>query len=113
MFRILELQMNKKLRWTSEEGKTLGLLKDNYGVVGLELIRWLVQNRDVAKAVLTKTHEHLKVEIETNDDERYWTAGNACILTMVQLLGKKYANLIDIPIKPIVESLRLMVYSAR
>jgi hypothetical protein len=113
MFRILELQMNKKLRWTSEEGKTLGLLKDNYGVVGLELIRWLVQNRDTAKAVLVKTHEHLKAEFETNDDERYWTAGNACILTMVQLLGKKYANLIDIPIKPIVESLRLMVYSAR
>lgn len=113
MFRILELQMNKKLRWTSEEGKTLGLLKDNYGVVGLELVRWLVQNRDIAKAVLTKTHEHLKVEFETNDDERYWTAGNACILTMVQLLGKKYANIIDIPIKPIVESLRLMVYSAR
>ena len=113
MFRLLELQMNKKLRWTSEEGKTLGLLKDNYGVVGLELIRWMVQNRDVAKEVLVKTHDHLKAEFETNDDERYWTAGNACILTMVQLLGKKYANLIDIPIKPIVEVLRLMVYSAR
>ena len=113
MFRILELQMNKKLRWTSEEGKTLGLLKDNYGVVGLELIRWLVQNRDTAKSLLKETQEKLKQEFDSNDDERYWTAGNACILTMVQLLGKKYANLIDIPIKPIVESLRLMVYSAR
>lgn len=113
MFRILELQMNKKLRWTTEEGKVLGLLKDNYGVVGLELIRWLVKNRDVAKALLKENQEKIKQEFDSNDDERYWTAGNACIITMVQLLGKKYANLIDIPIKPIVESLRLMVYSAR
>jgi len=113
MFRLLELQMNKKLRWTDEEGKTLGLLKDNYGTVGVELIRWLVQNRDTAKKVLKETHEKLKAEFESNDDERYWSAGNACILAMVQLLGKKHANLIDIPIKPIVEVLRLMVYSAR
>jgi hypothetical protein len=113
MFRILELQMNKKLKWTAEEGRTLGLLKDNFGVVGLELIRWMVQNREVAKEVLMKTQANLETEFETNADERYWTAGNACILTIVQLLGKKYANLIDIPIKPIVEVLRLMVYSAR
>ena len=113
MFRILELQMNKKLKWTSEEGRTLGLLKDNFGVVGLELIRWMVQNRETAKEVLMKTQANLETEFETNADERYWTAGNACILTIVQLLGKKYANLIDIPIKPIVEVLRLMVYSAR
>lgn len=113
MFRILELQMNKKLKWTADEGKTLGLLKDNYGVVGLELIRWLVQNRETAKRVLKDTHEKLKSEFDANDDERYWSAGNACILTMIQLLGKKHANIIDIPIKPIVEVLRLMVYSAR
>jgi hypothetical protein len=113
MFRILELQMNKKLKWTTEEGATLGLLKDNFGVVGLELIRWMVQNREVAKQVLMKTQANLETEFETNADERYWTAGNACILAIVQLLGKKYANLIDIPIKPIVEVLRLMVYSAR
>jgi uncharacterized protein (DUF927 family) len=52
MFRILELQMNKKLKWTTEEGATLGLLKDNFGVVGLELIRWMVQNRETAKEVV-------------------------------------------------------------
>ena len=113
MFRILELQMNRKLKWTTEEGKTLGLLKDNFGVVGLEFIRWLVQNRETAKEVLMKTQANLETEFETNADERYWTAGNACILSVLQLLGKKYANLIDIPIKPIVEVLRLMVYSAR
>lgn len=113
MFRILELQMNKKLKWTTDEGATLGLLKDNFGVVGLELIRWMVQNLETVKQVLAKTKADLTAEFDSNDDERYWTAGNSCIVAIVQLLGKKHANLIDIPIKPIVEVLRMMVYSAR
>jgi hypothetical protein len=113
MFRILELQMNRKLRWTAEEGKILGLLKENYGVVGMEFIRWLVKNRDVAKEVLAKTKTKLEAEFEANDDERYWTAGNSCIIAIIQLLGKKHANIIDIPVGPIIDVLRLMVYSAR
>ena len=113
MFRILELQMNKKLSWTPDEGNTLSLLKKNFGVSGRELIRWMVRNQETVKQVLAETRESLKIEFESNDDERYWTAGNSCIVAIVRLLGKKYANIIDIPIKPIVEVLRLMVYSAR
>jgi hypothetical protein len=113
MFRILELQMNKKLSWTPDEGNTLSLLKRNFGVAGRELIRWMVRNQETVKQVLAETRESLKVEFESNDDERYWTAGNSCIVAIVRLLGKKHANIIDIPIKPIVEVLRTMVYSAR
>ena len=113
MFRILELQMNKKLKWTNDESDTLKLLKQNYGMVGQELIRWIVKNRDVAAKVLKETQERLEKEFEATNDERYWTAGNSCIIAMVQLLGKKYANLIDIPVGPIIDVLRLMVYSAR
>jgi hypothetical protein len=113
MFRLLELKMNKKLKWAHDEAKTLGLLKDNYGVVGRELIRWLVSNRETARNLYLEVHERVKEEFQANDDERYWTAGNACIITIIQLLGKKYANLIDIPINPIVEVLRGMVVSAR
>jgi len=113
MFRLLELQMNKKLKWTAEEAEALSLLKKNFGVAGRELIRWIVRNRETAKQVLAETKAKLKVEFESNEDERYWTAGNSCIIAVVQLLGKKYANIIDIPVKPIVEVLRMMVYSAR
>ena len=113
MFRILELKLNKKLHWTPEEEKILGLMKDNYGVVGRELIKWLVANRETAKKVYLEVHERVKQEFESNADERYWTAGNACIITIIRLMGKKYANLIDIPIAPIVEVLRSMVKNAR
>jgi hypothetical protein len=113
MFRLLELQLSKKLKWSPEEESTLGLLKENFGVVGQELIRWLVKNHDVAKKLVKENQERLKVEFEANADERYWTAGNACIVTILQLLGKDHANLIDIPKGPIIDVLRLMVYSAR
>jgi hypothetical protein len=113
MFRILELQMNKKLSWTTDESATLALLKKNFGVAGRELIRWMVRNQETVKQVLAETQESLMVEFESNADERYWTAGNSCIIAIVRLLGKKHANIIDIPIKPIVEVLRTMVYSAR
>jgi hypothetical protein len=113
MFRILEVLMNRKLSWETEEAEALSLLKENFGVAGRELIRWIVKNRAIAQQVLAQTHEELKIEFESNADERYWSAGNACIIAMTQLLGKKYANIIDIPVKPIIDVLRTMVYSAR
>jgi hypothetical protein len=113
MFRILELKLNKKLYWSPQEETTLGLLKENYGAVGQELIRWLVANREIAQRLLKQNQEKIKEEFESNADERYWTAGNACIVTIMQILGKDYANLIDIPIVPVVEVLRKMVHNAR
>jgi hypothetical protein len=113
MFRILELTMSKKLKFDSAESEIMKLLKKNYGVVGREFIRWLVKNRDVAARVVTETQERLEKEFESGADERYWTAANSCVVAATILLGKKYANIIDIPVAPIVDTLRLMVYSAR
>jgi hypothetical protein len=105
--------MSKKLKFDSAESEIMKLLKKNYGVVGREFIRWLVKNRDVAARVVTETQERLEKEFESGADERYWTAANSCVVAATILLGKKYANIIDIPVAPIVDTLRLMVYSAR
>jgi len=113
MFRLLELKMSKKIAFTDEEGATLSLLKENYGVVGREFIRWLVKNYDTAKKIVADNQNHIKKEFEANADERFWTAGNACIVSVIQMLGKDYANLIDIPKGPIIDVLRLMVYNSR
>ena len=51
MVRVLELTLNKKLKWTEEESAILDLLKNNYGVVGYNLIKWIVANRETAKEV--------------------------------------------------------------
>jgi len=67
----------------------------------------------VAIEVYKKTHAMLKKEFESTNDERFWSAGNACIVSTAILLGSKYSNVIDIPIKPIIETLRGMVKRAR
>lgn len=113
MVRVLELTLNRKLEWTAEEAATLDLLKNNYGVVGYHLVKWIVANREVAKEVFEKTRTALKAEMQANDDERYWTAGNSCIVAMAILLGKKYAGLLDIPVQPIVDVLKSMTMNAR
>ena len=113
MVRVLELTLNKKLKWTEEESAILDLLKNNYGVVGYNLIKWIVANRETAKEVFEKTRTALKQEMGVNDDERYWTAGNSCIVAMAILLSSKYANIIDIPVQPIVDVLKQMTEKAR
>ena len=113
MFRILELQMHKKLTWTTEERTTLKLLKKNFGVAGRDFIRWIVKNQATAAKVLEETTERLDREFASNDEERYWTAGNSCIIATIILLGKKHANIIDIPIGPVLDVLRMMVLNAR
>jgi len=113
MFRVLELQMNKKLVWTQQEIAVLQLLKANYGVVGRELVRWMVANREVAAQVYQDVRERVKKDFDANDDERYWTAGNSAIVAITILLGSKYANLIDIPVGPVINVLKTMTSNAR
>ena len=113
MLRILEECPTVKLEWSEEESAILDKLKENYGIAGDRYIRWLVQNREVAIDVYKKTHTMLKKELESTDDERFWSAGNACIISTVILLGSKYSNVIDIPVKPVIEVLRGMVQRAR
>jgi len=114
MLRMLEVKPAKEVQWASAtESSTVDILKTNYGVVGRELVRWIVKNRLIAVQVYNETREKLKAEFKSSDDERYWTAGNAAIVAIVILMGKKYANIIDVPLRPIIETLRGMVNEAR
>jgi hypothetical protein len=113
MLRVLEECPTVKLEWNDVESATLDLLKKNYGVVGEMLITWMVQNQEVVKDVFKKTHDMLKKEFKTTNDERYWSAGNAAVVSVTILLGSKYSNLIDIPVGPVIEVLRGMVERAR
>ena len=73
----------------------------------------MVQNRETVKDVYKKTYDSLKKEFNSTNDERFWSAGNACIVATTILLSSKYSNIIDIPVRPIVDVLRGMVDRAR
>jgi hypothetical protein len=113
MLRILDIEMHEVLALSDEEATILKGMGDHHGVAGDKLVEWIVANKETAKAVLKETEEALKKEFDCNNDERFWTAGNSCIVAMAVLLGKKYANIVDIPIKPLIKVLKGMVESGR
>lgn len=113
ILRVLELKLTTVIELSDEEAEDIDSLKENYGICGDRFIRWLVQNRDTAHTLRKEVEKHLKQELGYAGNERYWVAGNSCIVTLAMLLGSKYANIIDIPIKPIIEELRKMVVDGR
>jgi hypothetical protein len=113
IMRVLERKLTQVIDLNETEDENIDALKENYGVCGDRFIRWLVQNQDVANDVRKDVKKYLKAEMGYVGNERYWLAGNSCLITLVVLLGSKYANIIDIPVKPIVKELRGMVEDGR
>ena len=111
--RMLEWNPTEELKWTAEEREKLRGLKQNYGVAGEAWIRWLVTHQDIAKRMLAKVDARLKEIMEFADLERYWHAGCTVTVTAAILLGPKYANIIELPIEGIIESLKKVVENAR
>lgn len=113
LLRMLEWTPNTPLEWTQEERNTLKLLNKHYGVAGETWVRWLVQNRTVARDMLQKVHVRLAAEFNFTDDERYWHSGCATTVAAAILLGDKYAGIINLPVKGIVDALKKIVQNAR
>ena len=111
--RMLEWNPTEELKWTAEEREKLKGLRQNYGVAGEAWVRWLVTHQDVAKKMLAKVDSRLKEIMEFADLERYWHAGCTVTVAAAILLGPKYANIIELPIEGIIESLKKVVANAR
>jgi hypothetical protein len=113
LLRMLEWTPNVKLHWNAEEREILKLLKRNYGVAGEAWVRWMVQNRKTIKDIMPKVHAQLEKEFKFTDDERYWHVGCTEIVSAGILIGKNYANILDVPIKAIIEALKELVFKSR
>lgn len=111
--RLLEMPMATVLTWERHEIETLKTLQNNYGVAGHRYVQWLVQNQATAKDVVQKLYSQLCTEFEASNDERFWMAGVAAMVAGGVLAGSKYANVINLPMVNLKESLRRMVYNAR
>jgi hypothetical protein len=113
ILRVLEIKLTVEINLSEEETEDISSLQENYGVCGERFIHWLVQNRETAIALRKDVEKWLKQEIGYSGNERYWIAGNSNLVTFAILAGSKHANIIDIPIKPIVETLKGMVADGR
>jgi hypothetical protein len=113
LLRMLEWTPNEPLQWNAEERETLKLLNKHYGVAGEMWVRWLVQNQDLARDMVAKVQVKLAEDFKFTDDERYWLAACATTVAAAILLGDKYAGIINLPIKGIVQALKEIVQKAR
>lgn len=113
LLRMLEWTPEEKLNWTSEEEEIVKLLMTNHGVAGDKYVRWLVQNPETAKEVLMNTIRRLKHQWNMSGDERYWAAGCGAMVAGAILASSRYADVIDLPVDKIIESLKKMIDKAR
>jgi hypothetical protein len=113
LLRLLEWTPNKPLQWSDEEREVLKSIKNNYGVAGEAWVRWLVRNQEAAAEMVRRVHERLKVEMHFTDEERYWHTGCTEIVAAAVLLGPKYADILHVPVRGIMEALRELVDKAR
>ncbi len=113
LYRMLEWTPEIALNWSPEEEDIIRLLNHNHGVAADKYVRWLVQNQDLARDVTLKTIAKLKADWKMTGDERYWAAGCGAVVAGAILVSGKYANIIDLPVDQIINSLHRMVEKAR
>lgn len=113
MLRLLELKLTVVLQLSDEEQSWISNLANNYGIAGEQYIKWLVANRETARKMRADVEAGLKEEFGYSGDERFWFAGNSCIVAAATLLGPDYANIVKVPVKEIIKVLKGMVETGR
>ena len=113
LLRMLEWTPHVKLKFTTEERKTLLDIKRNYGVAGEAWVRWLSVNQKTAEEIVRKVHIHLKKVMNFNDDERYWHTGCTTTVAAAILLRKEYSGILDVEINKVINALKGLVEKAR
>jgi hypothetical protein len=113
LLRMLEWIPEVKLNWTPDEEDAIKALWDNYGVAGEKYVRWLVQNEAVARDMTLKVIARLKKDWRMSGDERFWAAGCGAVVAGAILASSKYADIVNLPVEEIVNSLFRLVEKAR
>lgn len=111
--RFIEYTPNKPLAWTPEDIAILKKNKQNYGIAGVEWVRWMVRNQDTIRVEIELMTRAVAEPFGFTSDERYWEAAVVAVLTAAKLVGRDYANIVDLPVGRIFESLRKRITEMR
>ena len=114
IMRLLELKMTTALNAPDDLTNAIkNILPHNYGVAGAMLSRWLVDHEATAREVVNRVEEDTKRKLQKSPEERFWIGGVACQLAGAVLMGREYANIVDLPMNGIFDVFAGMVDSAR
>lgn len=73
---------------TNEANAIFAVFNDNYGHAGLKYARYLVDNREEVTKTLFEMREMFNLRCDIKQQERYWAALHASILTSVVICNK-------------------------
>lgn len=103
IMRLLEAGFETEMTLTEKEQENLAALREHHGHVGEKYIHWLVQNADTANRIFKECRKRLTDLLGYKGSERFWFDGCAALIGAGIILGAKYSNIIDIPIKKLID----------
>lgn len=113
VMRMLEWTPTQPLHFDAAEHETLREVRQNYGVAGEQWVKYIAQNYGLVRSVWQEVHGMLRTKLGFSDEERYWHAACTSTVAAAVLLGEKYSQILDLPVRAIVEALRELVEKAR
>lgn len=111
--RFLEWSPSKPLQWDDDEKALLQTIHSNYGSAGAVYAKYLVMNRELAIDTVRQVQTNITKEFNATSDERFWVAGISAVIAGVILAGSKHANIIDLPVKRLVNVFKELVLKSR
>lgn len=86
MVRVFEYGYTYKSTLSANEAiDVVGLIKNNYGLVGIEYMEYVVQHREKVEAMLLDTRRKLNVRYNFDSGERYWSMLFSAVYTALAL----------------------------
>jgi hypothetical protein len=104
--RLLEILMEDTLSWEPHEIEIIKSLQDNYGVAGVMMIDYMVNNEATLEPLVTSTVTRMYQEFNATNDERFWMAGIGASVAAGIIWSSQYAGIVDLPIKEIINAFK-------
>ena len=111
--RLLELLIDDKLEWTSDEIEVIKSLQQNYGVAGQVLVQYLVDNDAYIGGVVNETVRRMYDVYDAPNDERFWMAGIGVCISAGIIMNSQHAGIVDIPMQELIEVYREVLTTMR
>jgi hypothetical protein len=107
--RLLEFIMDQELSWEPHEIEIIKSLANNYAVAGEAFVKFMVENVELLSRLVPEVVAEMYKEFNATNDERFWMAGIGCTAAACVLTSDKHAGIVNVPIDPILKSLKKVV----
>lgn len=107
--RLLEFIMDQQLSWEPHEIEIIKSLANNYAVAGEAFVQFMVENIPLLSQMTPEVVAQMYKEFNATNDERFWMGGIGATIATCVLTSDKHAGIVNVPVEPIIKSLKKVV----